>query len=141
MAALVSPCVFGTRGEDHHEVDLGIRDEVVVVVERVPDPELRDEAVGGRVGAAGQGDDLEVVQGSQGGKVTVLGPATAADDPTRIMLLMNCPCVRRAGVLLLVRRAGLSAQERGLKMDGVHGTVLVEGGDVPPVRKRRPRGT
>jgi hypothetical protein len=74
------PGVFGAGGEDHHEVDIGIGDEVVMVVERVRDVELRGEAFGGLLGAAAHRDDLEGVQSSQGGDVAVLRPTTGSDD-------------------------------------------------------------
>jgi hypothetical protein len=84
-----------------------------MVIERVWDLELRGEPSGGLLGAAGHCDDLEVVEDSQGGDVAVLGPAAGTDDADAdlaaahdLSLRVRCPCV------LLMRRVGLSGQER-----------------------------
>lgn len=107
--------VFGARGEDHHQVDVRVGDEVLMGVERVSDLELRGEAVGGRLFVR-----LDTATISKSSRVLRAG--------IRTLLLMNCPCVRRAGgAVLPVRRAEPSAQECGFKVDGAAGAVFVEG--------------
>ena len=62
------------RGRDDDKVDGRVLDEHLVVVESVWDVELRGERGRGLLLAAGDRDDLEVVENSQRGDVAVLGP-------------------------------------------------------------------
>lgn len=121
--------MFGARGEDHHQVDVRVGDEVLMGVERVSDLELRGEAVGGRLFV--RLDTATISKSSRvlrAGMCPYLAHPPAPMMPIRTLLLMNCPCVRRAGgAVLPVRRAEPSAQECGFKVDGAAGAVFVEG--------------